>query len=66
MAWSMLPWLISKVPAGVMSGYLLTAYCPEAGIRDPQMMWLIIGLTALFAPFLLIVFRKFITKIPAD
>jgi len=58
MAMSTLPWVLAKLPAGMFSGRLLAAYCPEEGPRDSPTMWLIIGLTTLAAPVILFVLRK--------
>jgi hypothetical protein len=40
------PLFAAKIPVGLMSGYLLSKYVPEdeSQPREPQMMWLIIGL----------------------
>jgi hypothetical protein len=40
------PLFAAKIPVGLMSGYLLSKYVPEdeSQPRDPQMMWLIIGI----------------------
>lgn len=61
---SMLPWTLAKMPAGFISGWLLTAYSPAEGARNPQMMWLIIFLMTLLAPVLLVVLKRFV--LPAD
>ncbi|MCK6511737.1 MFS transporter [Myxococcota bacterium] len=60
MAMSGLPWVLAKLPAGIFSGYLLAAYCPEEGPRNAAMMWLVIGLTTLSAPVLLVFLRRWI------
>lgn len=58
MAMSGLPWVLAKLPAGILSGYLLAAYCPKEGPRNAAMMWLVIGLTTLSAPVLLVFLRR--------
>lgn len=60
MALSMLPFFVAKFFAGGLSGWLLQKYCPEAGARNPSIMWLIIGIVALGTPIGLIVLRPWI------
>ncbi|MGQ0591790.1 MAG: MFS transporter [Gammaproteobacteria bacterium] len=60
MALSVLPFFIAKFFVGMLSGFLLTTYCPEAGPRDCREMWLIIGAMALITPIGLIAFRRFL------
>ncbi len=60
LALSMLPYFVAKFFVGSMSGFLLSAFCPETGPRHSRMIWLIIGLMALIAPLGLIVFRRYI------
>lgn len=57
MALSGLPWILAKLPAGMMSGALLANYCPEEGPRESTTMWLIIALTTFAAPLLLLALR---------
>ncbi len=59
-ALSYIPFLLAKLLIGVFSGALLTAYCPEQGVRHPETMWLFVALTASIAPIGLIVLSRFI------
>lgn len=63
MAVSTLPWVLAKLPAGLLSGYLLEAYCPEEGRRQSTTLWLIIGLITLSAPLGLFLFRHLFRSI---
>ena len=60
MALSGLPWILAKLPAGMMSGTLLANYCPEEGPRDSTTMWLIIAMTTFAAPLMLVLLRRVI------
>ncbi len=60
MSLSYLPFFVAKFFVGMVSGPLLEAYCPAAGPRAPQTLWLIIALTTIITPLGLIVFRRFI------
>ncbi len=57
---SYIPLLIGKISTGLAFTALLDRYCPEQGVRQPGMMWLIIGLMVLVAPVGLLVLRRFI------
>lgn len=57
-----IPMFFAKTAVGGVAGYLLAAYCPETGPRDPEMMWEWIGLMALTSPVLIYVFRNVIQK----
>ena len=54
-----LPFLVGKLLVGT-GGWLLAAFVPEQGPRDPGMMWLIFALAASVAPIGLILFRRYI------
>jgi len=58
-ALSYIPFLLAKMLTG-FSGILLVTYCPETGVRRPEIMWLIIGLTACIAPVGLLVLGRVI------
>ncbi len=60
MALSVLPFFIAKLFVGMLSGFLLTTYCPETGPRDCREMWLIIGAMAMITPIGLVTFRRFL------
>ena len=59
-ALSYIPFLLAKLLVGTVSGSLLAKYCPEVGVRDSGMMWLIVALMATIAPVGLIALRKII------
>jgi len=52
------PIFLAKLPVGILSGYLLQEYCPREGERNSMMMWWVIFLITLPAPFLLTLFRS--------
>jgi MFS family permease len=54
-----LPFLVGKLLVGT-GGWLLAAFVPERGPRDPATMWLIFALAASVAPIGLIAFRRYI------
>jgi MFS family permease len=54
-----LPFLVGKLLVGT-GGWLLAAFVPENGPRQPTTMWLIFALAASIAPIGLIVFRRYI------
>ena len=60
MALSMLPYFVAKFFAGGLSGFLLQAFCPAEGPRNPGVLWLIVGVVALGTPVGLIVLRPWI------
>ncbi len=62
MGLSQLPMFLAKPFVGYLSGYLLMGYCPEAGARNSQMMWAIIGGTTLVGPVMLVALRKVIER----
>jgi len=54
-----LPFLVGKLLVGT-GGWLLAAFVPEHGPRNPGTMWLIFALSASVAPIGLILFRSYI------
>jgi hypothetical protein len=54
-----LPFLVGKLLVGT-GGWLLAAFVPEHGPRNPGEMWLIFALAASIAPIGLILFRNYI------
>jgi MFS family permease len=60
MSLSFLPFFVAKFFAGTLSGVLLTRYCPAAGPRHSQTLWLIIALIAVITPIGLVALRRFI------
>ena len=60
MALSYLPFFGAKLTVGLLSGFLLAAYCPENGAKRSETIWLIIALLTAVAPLGLIIFRRYI------
>jgi MFS family permease len=60
MALSYLPFFLAKLFVGMFSGVLLARYCPPAGPRHSETLWLIIALITALAPIGLISLRRFI------
>jgi hypothetical protein len=54
-----LPFLVGKILVGT-GGWLLAAFVPEHGPRQPATMWLIFALAASVAPIGLIALRRYI------
>jgi MFS family permease len=54
-----LPFLVGKLLVGT-GGWLLAAFVPEYGPRQPATMWLIFALAASVAPIGLILFRRYV------
>jgi MFS family permease len=50
------PFALSMIVAGMMSGTLLSEFCPEDGERECWKMWLIIGITTLISPIFILLF----------
>ena len=59
-ALSYIPFLLAKLIVGTVSFRLLARYCPEVGVRNSGVMWLVIGIIAAVAPVGLILLRRFI------
>lgn len=58
-----LPWFLTKVLVPLLySGYMLDRYCPEAGAKDTETMWLIFGCIAITSTILLILAKPWIGK----
>ena len=57
-----LPYFLAKFLVGPTSGYLLSAYCPATGPRQPAVMWAIIGLTTMVGPVSIWLLRGWIGK----
>ena len=58
-----LPWFLTKVlvPA-LYSGWMMDRYCPAAGPKNTEMMWLIFGCIAVASPILLAVAKGWVGK----
>lgn len=61
-----IPLFASKVPTGLLSGYLLETYCPKDGPCHGQTLWLIIMLFTLASPLLTTLLYKVIYDPIAD
>eukprot|EP01035_Chromulina_nebulosa_P020791 gene20791-26953_t len=61
-ALSSAPLFAAKIPVGLMSGYLMSKYLPESGIKHGQTMWLIIGLVTLTSPIGITIFERCIRE----
>jgi MFS family permease len=57
-----LPYFLAKFLVGPTSGYLLSAYCPAEGPRNPAVLWAIIGLTTMLGPIGIFFLRHTIQK----
>lgn len=57
-----LPYFLAKFLVGPTSGYLLSAYCPAEGPRQPAMLWGIIGLSTMLGPVGIFALRNLIQK----
>jgi MFS family permease len=60
MAMSSLPFFLAKLGVAPVSGVLLAHFCPDTGLRNSGMLWLLIGLSTMIAPVGLFVFQRFI------
>ena len=52
-----LPLFLAKPVVGFFSGWALTRWMPESGARDPESMWMVIGLMTLAAPVAMLFLR---------
>jgi dipeptide/tripeptide permease len=57
-----LPYFLAKFLVGPTSGYLLAAYCPPTGPRQPAILWAIIGLSTMLGPVGIFALRNLIQK----
>lgn len=53
-----LPWFLTKLLTSTYSGTLLSLYCPETGVKDTGMLWLIHGCIAIASPVALLLARS--------
>lgn len=54
-----LPYALAKLLVGPTSGYLLSAFCPPTGPRQPALMWAIIGASTMLGPIGIVLGRRF-------
>lgn len=58
-----LPWFLTKMLVPLLySGTILERYCPAAGPKDTQTMWLIFGCIAIASPILLLLAKGWIGR----
>ena len=60
MSLSYLPFFVAKLFVGSLSGLMLARYCPEAGARHSQTLWLLIALPTIITPLGLLALRRYI------
>ncbi len=60
MAMSYLPMFVAKLTVGILSGVLLSIFCPKVGPRHSEMLWVVIGILTLVAPVGLLACRRYI------
>jgi len=58
---AMLPYFLAKFLVGPTSGYLLDAFCPPEGPRQPRLLWAIIGATTMVGPLGILLGRRLMT-----
>ncbi len=58
-----LPWFLTKFLVPLLySGQMMERFCPESGVQNTSMMWLIFGLIAIVSPITLFLARKWMLK----
>jgi MFS family permease len=57
-----LPYFFAKLLVGPTSGYLLDAYCPATGPRNPAILWAVIGVSTMLGPIGIVALRGWIEK----
>jgi MFS family permease len=60
MAYSKAPMFFAKVAAGPATGLLLAYLCPESGLRNTELMWIIVGISVMISPITLFLGRKWL------
>ena len=63
---SALPMFFAKLIVGPTAGYLLTAYCPEHGARQPALLWAIIATITMVGPVGIVLTRNWISPKTPD
>jgi len=53
-----IPLFLSQIPVGILSGWVLTNYCPSTSFCDGSSLWLVIGLVTSFSPSLMMACYK--------
>ncbi len=54
------PFFFAKFLVGPASGYLLAAFCPATGPRQPAILWAFIGVTTMIGPVGIVALRRVI------
>jgi len=57
---AVLPYFLAKFFVAMISGRLLTAYCPPHGERHSSMLWVVIGVITLVGPVAIVALRNVI------
>jgi len=60
MAYSKAPMFFAKVAAGPITGILLANLCPETGMRNTELMWIIVGASTMLSPITLLLARRWL------
>jgi MFS family permease len=60
------PLMLGMILAGLVGGSLLQEYCPSHGERNCNYMWGIIGVSCLFTPIMMILFRRYLEESPKE
>eukprot|EP00744_Colponema_vietnamica_P001006 GILI01001728.1.p1 GENE.GILI01001728.1~~GILI01001728.1.p1 ORF type:complete len:499 (-),score=93.05 GILI01001728.1:441-1937(-) len=60
MALASAPMFMATLLTGLMSGKLLSAFCPAHGPRHSEYMWMVVGVISMSSPILLLLFRTVI------
>ncbi len=60
MGLSQVPMFMAKLVVGWLSGWMLSTWCPASGPRQPELMWLVIGVMTLVGPLLIVALKKVI------
>ena len=58
-----LPWFLTKFLVPLLySGHMMEIYCPESGLKNTEVMWLIFGFIAITTPILLLLAKSWMKK----
>lgn len=60
------PLFAAPLVAGIMSGDLLTRYCPRRGQCDPFQLWFWIAVVSMASPLLMVLFSPFLRTKPHE
>jgi hypothetical protein len=61
-----IPYFFAKLIVGPTAGYLLAAFCPETGPRNPALLWATIGAITMLGPVGVVLSRAWITGKPSS